>query len=58
MFISAYCNTEFWSLSLDYLSGYIKALQAFLIWGSLCFDLGLIGSRLGFMIFDETSPRS
>ena len=28
--ISGYCNTEFWSLSLDQLHGYIKA-QAFSI---------------------------
>ena len=48
--ISVYCSTEFWSLSSDKLSGYIKA-QAFSILVSLFFELRLV-------IFHKMSPRT
>ena len=39
IYISVYCNTEFWSLSSDRLSGYIKA-QAFSVSDSFFFLTG------------------
>ena len=52
--ISVYYSTEFWSLSSDSLSGYIKA-QAFSILDSLLFELGHNGSGLGLMILHKKS---
>ena len=50
--ISVYCSTEFWSLSSDKLSGYIKA-QAFSILVSLFFQLRLNSSGLRLLIFHK-----
>ena len=42
--MSVYCNTEFWSLSSVYLSGYVKAkhfqfwTRCFLNWDSMVLD--------------------
>ena len=55
--ISVYCSTEFWSLSSDKLSGYIK-VQAFSILDSLFFELRLNSSGLRLMIFQKMSPRT
>ena len=51
--ISVYCSTEFWSLSSDKLSGYIKA-QAFSILDSF-FQLRLNSSGLRLLIFHKMS---
>ena len=52
--MSVYYSTEFWSLSSDSLSGYIKA-HAFSILDSLLFERGHNGFGLGLMILHKNS---